>query len=81
MSGVCYVITVTSSSLTILTKPRIGSSVDRIFRQFFHTLEEKIEGQLEAGFILTNLYEDTNGEGKLHEYNIPSFWATCAVKP
>ena len=28
-----------------------------------------------------NLYEDTNGEGKLHEYNIPSFWAARAVKP
>lgn len=49
--------------------------------QFSHTLEEQIGGQLEAGFILTNLYEDTNGEGRLHEYNIPSFWATRAIKP
>lgn len=49
--------------------------------QFSHTLEEQIGGQLEAGFVLTSLYEDTNGEGKLHEYNIPSFWATRAVKP
>jgi len=48
--------------------------------QFSHTLEEQIGGQLEAGFILTDLYEDTNGVGKLHEYNIPSFWATRAVK-
>lgn len=36
-------------------------------REFSHTLEEQIGGQLEAGFILTNLYEDTNGEGKLHD--------------
>ena len=49
--------------------------------QFSHTLEEQIGGQLEAGFVLTNLYEDTNGEGKLHEYNIPPFLATRAIKP
>ena len=49
--------------------------------QFSHTLEEQIGGQLEAGFILKALYEDTNGSGKLHEYNIPSFIATWAVKP
>lgn len=49
--------------------------------QFSHTLEEQIGGQLEAGFILTHLYEDTSGEGRLHEYNIPTFFATRAVKP
>ena len=49
--------------------------------QFSHTLEEQIGGQLEAGFILTHLYEDTNGEGRLHELNIPTFLATRAVKP
>ena len=47
---------------------------------FSHTLEEQIGGQLEAGFILTNLYEDTSGEGILHEYNVPTFLATRAVK-
>ncbi|MBQ9987881.1 MAG: class I SAM-dependent methyltransferase [Erysipelotrichales bacterium] len=48
--------------------------------QFSHTLEEQIGGQLEAGFQLTHLYEDTNGEGRLHQLNIPSFIATRAVK-
>ena len=48
--------------------------------QFSHTLEEQIGGQLEAGFVLTNVYEDTNGAGKLHEHNVPCFWATRAVK-
>lgn len=48
--------------------------------QFSHTFEEQIGGQLQAGFILTDVYEDTNGVGKLHEYNIPSFWATRAIK-
>ncbi len=49
--------------------------------QFSHTLEEQIGGQLEAGFLLTHVYEDTNGSGKLHEYHIPSFWASRTVKP
>ena len=49
--------------------------------QFSHTLDEQIGGQLEAGFTLLALYEDTNGEGRLHELGIPSFFATLAVKP
>lgn len=49
--------------------------------QFSHTLEEQIGGQLEAGFILTNIYEDTNGFGRLHELNIPCFFATRSIKP
>ena len=48
--------------------------------QFSHTLEEQIGGQLKAGFRLTDLYEDTNGEGNLHEHNVPCFIATRAVK-
>lgn len=49
--------------------------------QFSHTLEEQIGGQLEAGFVLTGLYEDYNGSGRLNDYHIPSFAATRAVKP
>jgi len=49
--------------------------------QFSHTAQEQLGGQLEAGFLLTALYEDTNGSGFLHEMNIPTFWATKAVKP
>lgn len=48
--------------------------------QFSHTLEEQIGGQLDAGFKLLDLYEDTNGEGYLHEMNIKTFIATMAVK-
>lgn len=48
--------------------------------QFSHTLEEQIGGQLKAGFVLTDCYEDTNGSGRLHELGIPSFWATRAIK-
>lgn len=48
--------------------------------QFSHTIEEQIGGQLHAGFILTDIFQDTNGEGRLHEYNIPTFYATRAIK-
>ena len=49
--------------------------------QFSHSLEEQIGGQLEAGFRLIALYEDTNGEGRLHEMNIPTFLAMLSLKP
>jgi len=48
--------------------------------QFSHSLEEQIGGQLRAGFRLVDLYEDTNGEGRLHEMNIKTFIATKAIK-
>ena len=48
--------------------------------QFSHTIEEQINGQLEAGFTLLELYEDTNGEGRLHELNIPTFLAMRSRK-
>ena len=48
--------------------------------QFSHSLTEQIGGQLKAGFIMTDIEEDTNGEGRLHELNIPSFIMTRAVK-
>ena len=49
--------------------------------QFSHTIEEQVDGQLQAGFVLTNIFGDTNGTGPLHEMNVPAFWATRAVKP
>ena len=49
--------------------------------QFSHTIDEQIGGQLKAGFILTDVFQDTSGAGNLHDHNIPTFWATRAVKP
>lgn len=48
--------------------------------QFSHTLEEQIGGQLQAGFQLCDLFEDTNGEGNLHDHHIPTFIATRCMK-
>ena len=48
--------------------------------QFSHNLSEQLGGQLKAGFILTNIEDDTGDEGKLHEMNIPTFIMTRAIK-
>ena len=48
--------------------------------QFSHTIEDQIGGQILAGFRITDLYGDTNGSGPLHEHNVPTFWATRAIK-
>ncbi len=48
--------------------------------QFSHTLEEQIRGQIKAGFTILDLYEDTNREGVLKEYGVPTFWATLSLK-
>ncbi len=48
--------------------------------QFSHDISEQIGGQLRAGFKLVDVYDDTNGEGDLHEHGVPTFWATLAVK-
>jgi SAM-dependent methyltransferase len=47
--------------------------------EFSHSLEEQIGGQLEAGFLLTGLYEDQQDSplGKC----LPAYIATRAVKP
>ena len=49
--------------------------------QFSHTMDEQIRGQIQAGFRILDLYEDTNGFGRLEELKIPTFWATLAQKP
>ncbi len=49
--------------------------------QFSHTIEEQIDGQLQAGFVLQGVYGDTNGTGRLHDHNLPTFYATKSIKP
>lgn len=49
--------------------------------QFSHTITEQIGGQLEAGFTLLDMYEDTNGSGRLHEMNVPTMLAMLSKKP
>jgi hypothetical protein len=53
--------------------------------EFSHTLEDQIGGQLDAGFVLTGLYEDTDsdadGDGDLLSDFMSPFIATRALKP
>lgn len=48
--------------------------------QFSHNMTEQIGGQLKAGFSLLDIYEDTNGSGRLHDMNIKTFIATKSAK-
>lgn len=87
-NGVNYIVSedehriVNSLPYNPLKQPELMAALDVADSgiQFSHTLDEQIRGQLQAGFSLLDLYEDTNGEGYLHELNIPSFWATSVVK-
>lgn len=75
---------------TVINKMPFNPLVDEEYRkqleadnagiQFSHTLTEQIGGQLKAGFRLVDIYEDTNGEGYLHELNIKSFISTLSIK-
>jgi hypothetical protein len=49
--------------------------------QFSHTLEEQIGGQMKAGFILTDVFEDFNNDPDSISDGIPAYWASRAVKP
>jgi len=65
---------------TKLTKEeRLREFGDESPLEFSHSIEEQIGGQLEAGFILTGLYEDQQNT-PLGKY-IPGYIATRAVKP
>ncbi|MDO5330815.1 MAG: class I SAM-dependent methyltransferase [Bacillota bacterium] len=48
--------------------------------QFSHSYEEQLGGLLKAGFTIADLYEDTNGEGHLHELNVKTYIATKAIR-
>ncbi len=48
--------------------------------EFSQSLEDQIGGQLEAGFVLTHLYEDSDPASPAGRF-FPVFFATRAVKP
>jgi len=47
--------------------------------EFGHSIEDRIGGQMKAGFVITCLYKDYRENEKISEY-IPSFIATRAIK-
>ena len=48
--------------------------------EFSHTLEDQIGGQLDAGFVLTALYEDRRRDSAIARH-MPTFFATRAARP
>jgi SAM-dependent methyltransferase len=69
------------SDLTSLTEEERRRYVDKGEPLVYgHTLEDQIGGQLDAGFLLTGLYEDRNPGHPLADL-LPTSIATRAVKP
>ncbi|GIO96956.1 putative methyltransferase YbaJ [Paenibacillus lautus] len=61
------------------------ASEDEIVRsgvalEFGHTLEQQIQGQIQSGFLIAGLYEDSFGGQKLLDRYANSFIATRAIK-
>ncbi len=48
--------------------------------EYAHTLEDQIQGQIEAGFVITGLYEDDFGGTRILDKHIKTFIATKAIK-
>ncbi|GIO26783.1 class I SAM-dependent methyltransferase [Ornithinibacillus bavariensis] len=48
--------------------------------EFGHTLEDQIQGQIDAGFVITGFYEDDFGGTRLLDNHIKTFIATRALK-
>lgn len=56
-------------------------NVDEEGVQFSHTAAELLRAMIRAGFIIDDLFEDVNGEGRLSELGIPTMMAVRAHKP
>ena len=69
------------SDLTSLTPEELQRRIDSGEPlEFSHTLESQIGGQLAAGFLLQNMFEDEWDGGELIDDYFPSFIATRARK-
>ncbi|QHE51823.1 class I SAM-dependent methyltransferase [Pontibacillus sp. HMF3514] len=73
--------TIPSSSLDHLTEEEVKNYFEANHTiEFGHTLEDQIQGQIDAGFVLAGLYEDDfGGRRPLDEY-IKCFVTTRAIK-
>lgn len=48
--------------------------------EYAHTLEDQVQGQIEAGFVITGFYEDDFGGTRILDKHIKTFIATKAIK-
>lgn len=70
-----------SSSVSNMTEVEVGvylKSNQTI--EFAHTLEDQIQGQIDAGFVIAGFYEDDFGGDRMLDKYIKTFIATKAVK-
>lgn len=68
------------SDLTSLSKEDLDEQLEKgLPVEFGHSLTDLLGGQLDAGFVITDMYEDSMLESPLHNYH-PSYIATLAVK-
>ncbi len=69
------------SDVEALTPGELDALVrERRAVEFGHTLEDQIGGQLDAGFVLLGLYEDSE-PGETLARHMPTYMATRALKP
>jgi SAM-dependent methyltransferase len=68
------------SDLTSLPKEDLDEQIEKgLPVEFGHSLTDLLGGQLDAGLVITDMYEDYMLESPLHNYH-PSYIATRAMK-
>ena len=68
------------SDLTSIPKEDLEEQLEKgLPLEFGHSLTDLLGGQMYAGFVITDMYEDYMLESPLHNYH-PSYIATKAVK-
>lgn len=73
--------TIPSCSLDYLTEKEIAEYLEANHTiEFGHSLEDQIQGQIDAGFVITGFYEDDFGGNRPLDKYIKSFIATKAIK-
>jgi len=69
------------SDLTSIPKEDLDELVEKgLPVEFGHSLSDLLGGQCDAGFVITDMYEDYMLDSPLHNYH-PSYVATRAIKP
>jgi SAM-dependent methyltransferase len=68
------------SDLTSIPQEDLDELVEKgLPVEFGHSLTDLLGGQLDAGFVITDMYEDSMLDSPLHKYH-PSYIATRALK-
>jgi ubiquinone/menaquinone biosynthesis C-methylase UbiE len=70
-----------SSTLDYLPKDEVQDYINSNQTiEYAHTLEDQIQGQIDAGFVIAGFYEDDFGGTRILDKHIKTFIATRAIK-